>query len=229
MSSVDNVMVDAAVIVVIIVISIVVSAFVALRSRNKSIESESRLDWAPILCVAAAASIVFVSLMAYSAYATFLYLLFFVPIFLTCLVVMAVAAIDKRPRQCLSMLLALVAFVGASWVLLRNEGIIRPSTRWLLWSRQFKAELLAQPAPDNGGLRHIEWEATGFAGVANNTVYLVFDPTDSLAAAAKSRSPGKFSGIPCEVPRVLRLENHWYSIAFYTDEEWGQRNALDCK
>jgi hypothetical protein len=97
-----------------------------------------------------------------------------------------------------------------------------------LWSRQFKAEVLALPAPVNGELRHVEWEATGFAGVANVTVYLVFDPTDSLAAAAKRHSPGKFAGIPCEVFRVLRLESHWYSVLFYTDEAWGQRNRLNC-
>jgi hypothetical protein len=88
---------------------------------------------------------------------------------------------------------------------------------------------MAQPAPTDGELRHMEWEATGFAGVANNTIYLVFDPTDSLAVAAKNHSPGKFSGIPCEVVRILRLENHWYSVAFYTDEEWGQTNSLNCK
>ena len=75
----------------------------------------------------------------------------------------------------------------------------------------------------------MEWEATGFAGVANITVYLVFDPTDSLAVAAKSHSPGKFTGLPCEVLSVLRLESHWYSVLFYTDEAWGQRNALNCE
>jgi len=59
-------------------------------------------------------------------------------------------------------------------------------------------------------------------------VFLVFDPTDSLSAAAKSHSPGKFKGIPCEVPLVRRLESHWYTVRFYTDEYWGRRNALDC-
>lgn len=127
------------------------------------------------------------------------------------------------------MLLTLIAFLSVSWALLRNEGTLRPSLRWLLWSHRFKAEVLAQPAPANGELRHMVWEATGFAGVANNTVYLVFDPTDSLAVAANSHSPGKFRGMPCEVLRVLRLESHWYSVVFYTDEEWGQRNALNCE
>lgn len=176
------------------------------------------------------ATVVFVSLMAYSAYATFLYLLFLAPaIFLTCLVQLVVAAIRRRPRQCLSMSLALVAFLGASWFLFKSESTIRPSIRWLLWSRRFKAEVLAQPAPANGKLRHMEWEATGFAGVANRTSYLVFDPADSLAAAAKSHSPGNFTGMPCEVFSVLRLESHWYSVLFYTDEAWGQRNQLNCE
>jgi hypothetical protein len=68
-----------------------------------------------------------------------------------------------------------------------------------------------------------------FSVLAGYAVYLAFDPTDSLAAAAKSHSPGKFSGMPCEVYRVLRLESHWYSVAFYTHEEWGRRNTLNCE
>jgi hypothetical protein len=222
--------VGAAIVVVVVVVSIVVSALVALRSLNKSLESQGRFDWVPPLCVVVGASIVFVSLMVYSAYAQFLYFLFFAPIiFLTCIVLLVVAAIRKRPRQCLSMLLTLIAFLGASWGLLKGESVIRPSIRWLLWSSRFKAEVLAQPTPANGELRHMEWEATGFAGVANVTVYLVLDPTDSLAVAAKNHSPGKYSGIPCEVPAVLRLESHWYSVQFYTDEAWGQRNTLNCE
>jgi hypothetical protein len=220
--------VGAIVIFVIVVISIVISVFVVFRSLDRTAESRSQFDWVTALCVALGASVVFVSLMAYSAYAVFLYFLFIPAIFLTCLVLLVVAAIRKRPRECLSILLTIAAFLGASWVLFKNESTIRPSVRWLLWSRQFKAEVLALPAPVNGELRHVEWEATGFAGVANVAVYLVFDPTDSLAAAAKRHSPGKFAGIPCEVFRVLRLESHWYSVLFYTDEAWGQRNRLNC-
>jgi len=167
--------------------------------------------------------------MGYSAYAEFLYFFFFAPIFLTCLVLLVSAALRKRPRQCLSMLLTLAAFIGASWALLKNEGTIRPSIRWLLWSSRFKAEVLAQPAPITGELKHCEWEATGFAGVANVNIYLVFDPTDSLAVAAKRHLPGKFNGINSEVLRVLRLESHWYAVTFYTDEWWGQREGPSCE
>lgn len=174
-------------------------------------------------------TVLFLSLIVSSAYGVFLYLLVSVPIFLVCLLILVYAAILKRTRESLLMLLTLVALSCTSWVLFRNEGTLRPSFLWVLWSHRFKAEVLAQPAPANGELRHMEWEATGFAGVANNTVYLVFDPKDSLAAAAKSHSPGRFSGTPCEVPRVLRLESHWYCVPFDTDEEWGQRNTLNCE
>jgi hypothetical protein len=167
--------------------------------------------------------------MVYSPYAPFLYVPFFaLLVFLTCVVMLVTAAVQKRPRQCISMSLTLIAFLGVSLFLLKEQGTIRPSIRWLLWSGRFKAEVMAQRPSPKGELRHMEWEATGFAGVANNTVYLVFDPTDSLALAAKSHSPVKSSGIPCEVLRVLRLESHWYSVAFYTDEEWGQHNSLNC-
>lgn len=222
-------MLDAAVIAILVVISIAVSALVAFRSRNGTIESKGQFDWVLVLRVVVCTSIVFVSLVVYSSYARFLYFLFFAPIFMVCLVIVVDDAARKRRRQSLSMLLTLAALLGTSWVLLRSEGTLRPSIRWLLWSHRFKAEVLAQPAPVNGGLRHMESEATGFAGVANNTVYLVFDPTDSLAMAAKRHSPGKFSGLPCEVFRVLCLESHWYSVAFYTDEEWGKGNQQSCE
>jgi len=57
---------------------------------------------------------------------------------------------------------------------------------------------------------------------------LVFEAADALSVAAKSQQPGKFGGIPCEVYRVRRLESHWYTVQFYTNEFWGRRNALNC-
>jgi hypothetical protein len=76
-------------------------------------------------------------------------------------------------------------------------------------------------------LRHIEWDGWGWAGM-DTTVFLVFDPADSLSTAAKSHQPGKYNGLPCEVSRVRRLRSHWYNVQFYTDEYWDRRNALDC-
>jgi hypothetical protein len=77
---------------------------------------------------------------------------------------------------------------------------------------------LPRKIPANGELKHMEWEATGFAGVANNTAYLVFDPADSLLLA---HLPGDLNGIPCKVLSARRLESHWYSVRFYMDQDWG--------
>ena len=134
-------------------------------------------------------------------------------------------AIGKRRRQSL---LALVIFWAASAILVRNYSAIRDECRWLVWSHEAKPQVLAQRDSATGELKHIEWDGWGFAGAGNTTVYLVFDPTDALSAAARSRRPGKFGGLPCEVPLVHRLQSHWYVVRFYTDELWGQRNALDC-
>jgi hypothetical protein len=115
--------------------------------------------------------------------------------------------------------LALAAFVAVAAVMDKGGKSLRSYLRWLLWSRSFKAEVLAQPSPRIGELKHVEWEATGFASVAYNTSYLVFDPSDALQ---KVTLPGKVAGIPCEVPVVRRLEKQWYAVQFYTDEEWGK-------
>ncbi len=90
--------------------------------------------------------------------------------------------------------------------------------RWLIWSRYYKAEVLAQPMPANGELKHIDWDAWGWGGM-DTSVYLVFDPTDSLSRANGDR-PGKYAGIPCNVPLVRRLEDQWYTVQFYTDQVW---------
>ena len=194
----------------------------------KYIFPERALDWRLPVSGAAGAAFMFLSLILYSAYGAVLHVILVAPfVCLLALTLAVVAAIRKRYRRCLSMLLALVAFLLVSAALFKDKDALRASLRWTVESRRFKAEVLAQPAPSNGQLRHVEWEATGFMGI-DQAVYLVFDPADSLALAAKSHSSGRFRGIPCEVPAVRRLERHWYSVEFYTDEEWGIRNALDC-
>jgi len=169
------------------------------------------------------------ALIAYTPYAEFPLVLVVIPLLsVTLLLLLLIASIRKRKRLLASAALALTAVIAISFAVLRLQEPIRQSLRWLLWSNRFKAELMASPAPPIGGFRHMEWEATGFAGVANNTIYLVFDPKDALNPAARVGSPGKYTGLPCEVLRVRRLEAHWYSVQFYTDEAWGERNQLDC-
>jgi hypothetical protein len=96
---------------------------------------------------------------------------------------------------------------------------LRESVKWLASSGKYKAEVQAEKDSANGKLKHIEWDFSG-PSFATTTVYLAFDPSDSLAAAAKSHQPGKFVGLPCRVYEVRRLESHWYAIAFYIGDDW---------
>jgi hypothetical protein len=102
---------------------------------------------------------------------------------------------------------------------------LRETAKWIASSRDYKSEVLARPA-STAELKHIEWDMSGFAGIFDNTVYLVFDPADTLSTAAQSRQAGKFDGIPCKVRLIRRLENHWYAVLFYTDEYWGDDSCL---
>jgi len=150
----------------------------------------------------------------------FLYILFisFVAAPVFCLLVLVTAALKRRwPR--ISVLSMPVVYCLVSLCLVKNSYQLHSTARWWLQSKDYKAEVLKQPACANGELRHIEWDGWGFAG-SETVAYLVFDPKDSLAGPARSHSRGKFTGIPCEVPEVRRLDSHWYTVAFYTNTGW---------
>jgi hypothetical protein len=186
------------------------------------VAEENRFNWQLPIYAAVGTLIVFLPLVISSAVlGTILHLFVAVPILSLVLVILA---IFKKGRQRLSVLSMLVVFWVVSAALLANSSAVRDDARWLLWSRGYKSEVLAQPDPASGELKHVEWDGWGFAGAGDTVVYLVFDPNNSLAAGAKRHLAGKFSGIPCEVPRVRRLESHWYSVMFYTDTNWGHCN-----
>ncbi|HEY4948896.1 MAG TPA: hypothetical protein VIH88_01055 [Candidatus Acidoferrales bacterium] len=102
-------------------------------------------------------------------------------------------------------LLVLSLFVVIASVLVWNYSAVKTEARWLLSSRHYKSDVLSEHSPPGGELKHIAWDGWGWAG-QNTTVYLVFDPTDSLSMAAATHESGKFVGIPCDVPKVCRLE-----------------------
>jgi hypothetical protein len=102
-----------------------------------------------------------------------------------------------------------------------NSYTIRSSVRWFARAHRYKAEVLAQLSV-NGQLKHLEWDGWGGLPTGDWTVYVVFDPTDSLSVAASHRSSGKLSGIPCNVDEVRRLESHWYSVTLAMNEWWEQ-------
>jgi hypothetical protein len=126
----------------------------------------------------------------------------------------------RKNRQCLSILRMLVIYWSTSVVLFGNYMSIRTAARWLVLSRDYKGRVLAEPTSPNGEFKHVEWDGWGWAG-QDTTVYLVFDPKDSLSAAARNHQSGKFKGIPCEVNVVRHLESQLYTAQFYTNEFWG--------
>jgi hypothetical protein len=139
-------------------------------------------------------------------------------------VLLVVAAFRLR-RQWFSAVCMLVIFVTLAWSLFRASDDVRTTGRWLFEARSYKARVLAAPAPQNGTLNHVEWDGWGFAGAGDTTVYVVYDPVNELAQFAANRSEGKFPGLPCPVVRVHKLENHWYTVLFYTDTDWNHCTA----
>jgi hypothetical protein len=181
---------------------------------DKAAESR-RLDLRPSLYAIVAAIVVFIPLLIASNLDV-LYLFFVAPILLVAgLVVLIYAAVRRNLR----IAVAIVVFWAASALLFIYPSEIRSPMKWLLWSSEYKKQVLAQPASPNGDFQHVDWDDWGWGGI-NTTIYLVFDPTDSLAAAARSHQPGKFNGIPCTVPWVRRMQSHWYTVMFYTDQDW---------
>ena len=152
-----------------------------------------------------------------------LYLFLIIPaLFITGICVLIFAAIRKKSR--LALLVA--TFWAASVPLFLYSIQIRTFTKWLLWSDRYKNEVLAQPASTNGSFKHIEWDSWGWGG-EDFSVFLVFDPTDSLSVPAQNHQHGKLHGIPCDVSGVRRIDSHWYLI--YFDQYLDQTSWDTCK
>jgi len=128
--------------------------------------------------------------------------------------------VTKKGRQRVTAFLVLVVYLWVPVLLLSNYSLVRDHARWFFLSGDYKAKVLGQ-AP-NEQLKHVEWDAWGFAGVGDTTEFLVFDPADSLADTTEALAPVKARGLPCEVVRVRRLDRQWYAVLFYTDTYWGQ-------
>lgn len=125
------------------------------------------------------------------------------------------------PRS-LGVVLAFAAFVLVSIALLRAKDVLHPAIRWLVSSHQLKSEVLAQSAPKDGELRHLEWAGDGWGGapIGDWMGYVVFDPSNSLPAHARYANPVNLNGIPCHVISIHRLEPEWYSVVVGMNEFW---------
>jgi hypothetical protein len=193
------------------------------RMAEKTADA-SPFNWGLPLRAALVAFVVSISIAVCQADTALFLHLFFVAIlivFSVALLVYTVFAKGHRKRLAVLSTLATVWVVSASVTLFAYRVHIRTTARWLVWSHNYKDRVLAQQASANGEFRHVEWD--GWGG-QDTTVYLVFDPRDSLSSAASVHQSGKFEGIPCEVPEVSRLESHWYAVVFYTNQDWDRCN-----
>jgi hypothetical protein len=150
-----------------------------------------------------------------SAFAVLVYLYLFLPLGLS---VALVIGLVVAKRHALSILGATVVFCGVTWLLFQNADAVKDTVRWHLYRRRYERRVLAQPEQP-GQLQHVVWDGWGLAD-SKATVYLVYDPSNSLAEAARRHAAGKYAGIPCPVPSVRRLAKEWYSVEFYTDQTW---------
>jgi len=132
------------------------------------------------------------------------------------LIGLLIAAALRRPdrRHALRMLVWLVILWGIPLSLYRYEWshplLVSEKVKWLARSEQYKRNFQFESTSANG-LRHADWQTEGPAFAAIYT-YLVFDPSNALASAAKSHQRGRYPGLPCEVAEVRRLESNWYVV-----------------
>lgn len=144
---------------------------------------------------------------------------------IVCALLLVVRAVARRGKPRVMALLTLAAWSLFTMLLLTHYLPVRDHVRWFFLSRSFKARVLAQPVSTKGNLQHVEWDGWGFAGIADTTVFVVFDPDGLLKGAAGAPSPVRASGLPCDVVSVRRLEDHWYAVLFYTETYWGWKKC----
>lgn len=132
------------------------------------------------------------------------------------LIIFAVANTGRRRWVTLS---ALAVYLLISAFLFPHLWVSRSHVRWLLLSHSYEAKVLAKPAPGSGEFKHVAWDGWGMAGQETDA-YLVFDPSNSLAATLGARAPVRAAGLPCRVHQITRLASQWYAVQFYTDVTW---------
>jgi hypothetical protein len=114
------------------------------------------------------------------------------------------------------------AFLCVTAGVVISQRTIRPHLLWLISSNRYKNEVLSNAVAANGELKHMEWDGDGWgSGVTGEwTGYIVFDPSDSLSPTTKEYAPKEYTGIPCKVILVRRLEKQWYSVVLDMNQFW---------
>lgn len=202
----------------------------AMQLQANATSDPDRFNWMLPSCAAALVVLAYVSMAFWAEDAEFfLSVLLIAPALILASISLSIYAVVRKGRKTR---LTFLSTVGVLWLTAiamfllapRYDYSLRTAARWLIWSRDYKAEVLAEPPSKHGNFKHTEWDSWGFVPAGGTTAYLVFDPSDSLSGAAKSHGAGRFDGIPCAVYDVNRLEKNWYTVVFYTDEDWSHCN-----
>ncbi len=112
---------------------------------------------------------------------------------------------------------AVLAFLAVSIGMFLSNQRLRPWARWLVASGRYTTLVLQQPPDPQTGLRSIEWDGWGWAGM-NTSVDLVYDHKDSLAHEIRNNPKGRFAEIAEKTAFAQRLGPGWYSLTLYTGE-----------
>ena len=112
---------------------------------------------------------------------------------------------------------AAFAFLGVSISLFFATTHLRPWARWLVASGRYTSLVLQQEPDPQTGLRYIEWDGWGWAGM-DTSVDLVYDPTDTLAHEIRYNPKGRFAAIAEKTHFVQKMGRGWYSLTLYTSE-----------
>jgi hypothetical protein len=180
--------------------------------------TSQRFDWRLPIHAVILAPVLFIPLVLWSA--DFGPIFYFFPVApLVCLVLLITFFLSKHQKPAIACML--LVYCASSWILDHNAQDIRSHLRWPFQSHEYKTKLLAQPVPTDDELRHIAWERYGWVTI-NTDIDLVYDPNDVLLNQLSTHDEGKFSGIPCPVRLVHRLEPHWFTVQFYTSTSWNE-------
>lgn len=114
-------------------------------------------------------------------------------------------------------LLGALFFVAVSIAMFLSTTHLRPSARWIASSGRYKDLVLSQAPDPQTGLRSVEWDGWGWAGM-DTSVELVYDPSDTLAHEIRYDPQGHFADVAQKTAFVQRLGRGWYSLTLYTGE-----------
>jgi hypothetical protein len=133
--------------------------------------AKNRFNWWLPFCGAAGALLLFVPVMVYgNDISEMLYIFIAAPVVSFVLLLIAtVFANRKRKFRALAVMSMVAVYAAASWSLFVYSPQLRWNTRWILWWREYKAKVIAQPATTNGDLKHVEFDSWGGFG-AGDTV-----------------------------------------------------------